>query len=163
MDLFRRPLPRGLARLSLLSGLALVCLLAPVHAQGVKSDSKVKITAQASKADAEGRQTITLTLAIDKGWHLYANPVGHKDLEGAQTSVTIKAGQPLRNVKIDYPPGLVHKDKDAGDYNIYEGTVVIKVHVQRTPGDASPMEVAILLQACSKVCLLPVTVKLMVK
>src|SRR5262249_54797921 len=106
----------------LLAGLSLVCLTAAVHGRPDKSDSKVKITAEASVPDAEGRQLVVLNLAIEKGWHLYANPVGNKDLEGAQTNVLIKAGQPLRDVKINYPAGKVEKDKTVGDYSIYEGT-----------------------------------------
>ena len=48
----------------------------PAFAAPLKSDSVVKATAAAAKPDADGKQTVTLTLAIDKGWHLYANPVG---------------------------------------------------------------------------------------
>src|SRR3954470_23105363 len=108
MNLFRR---LGRAAL-LLAGLTLVCLSAAVHARpAVKSDSKVKITAEASAPDAEGRQVVVLNLAIEKGWHLYANPIGNKDLEGAQTNVVIKSAQPLRDIKVAYPAGKLEKDK----------------------------------------------------
>jgi len=148
----------------LLAGLALVCLSGGVLAQGTKSDSKVKIAAEASKPDADGKQLVTLSITIEKGWHLYANPVGNKDFEDSRTDVSIKAGQPLKDVKIEYPAGKVEKDTVVGDYNVYEGTVVIKGQIRRAPGDTSPLEVSVKLQSCNaKNCLLPATVKLAVK
>ncbi len=160
MDLFRHRRQAALV----LAGLALLCLSAPASAQPKTSESKVKITGAASKPDADGKQLVTLTLTIEKGWHLYANPVGNQDFADAQTSVAIKASQPLKEVKIDYPAGKVEKDKTLGNFNVYEGTVVIKGHLRRTAGDNSPLEVSVKLQACSdKNCLLPGTAKLTVK
>lgn len=148
----------------LLAGLTLVCLLAPTPALAQKSDSKVKITAEVSKPDAEGKQVVTLNLTIEKGWHLYANPIGNKDLESAQTKVTLKGGQELKDVKIEYPVGKVHKDSVVGDYSVYEGSVVIKAQVRRASGDASPLEASVAIQSCNdKTCLLPATVKVPVK
>ena len=51
------------------------------------------------------------TLTIDKGWHIYANPVGLEDLASAQTVVTFPADSKPEVVKIDYPPGKVVKDE----------------------------------------------------
>jgi DsbC/DsbD-like thiol-disulfide interchange protein len=153
-----------LGRNALLAGLTVVCLCVSLQAQGTKSDSKVKITTETSKPDAEGKQTVTLTLVIEKGWHLYANPIGNMDLESAQTKVALKADKPLQGVKIDYPMGKIQKDKVVGDYNIYEGTVVIKAQMRRTPGDTSAVEASVSLQACNENnCLLPATVKVAVK
>src|SRR5262249_33401290 len=47
-----------------------------------RSDSVVKVTAKAEpeKPGADGKQVVIVTLIIDKGWHLYANPVGPEDL-----------------------------------------------------------------------------------
>ncbi len=150
----------------LLAGLTLVSLSVPVQARPVNSESVVKITTEASQPDAEGRQVVTLTLAIAKDWHIYANPIGNKDLEGAQTEVAIKGSQPLQDVKLVYPPGKPHEDRTVGDYNVYENTVVIKGQVRRAPGDAGPLEVTIKLQSCNfttKQCLFPATVKRTVK
>src|SRR5262245_20509765 len=44
------------------------------------SAGKVKAVAAASAADEAGMQTVTLTLTIDKGWHIYANPVGNESM-----------------------------------------------------------------------------------
>ncbi len=147
-------------------GLLAVALLAysagTARAQIKKSDSFVKVTAQATKPDADGKQTVDITLDIEKPWHLYANPVENEDLTNAQTVVALSAKGKLEDIKIDYPAGKVHTDHGA-KYNIYEGKVVIKAHLKRAKGDSGPLEVSVKLQACdAKRCLLPATVKVSV-
>ncbi len=171
MVLFRHPVQslRLLTRKTpwlLLAVLALVCRPDLALAQDKGSDSKVKVTGTASKPDADGKQVVTLTVVIEKDWHLYANPVGNKDIEESKTAVSIKAGQPLKDVKVEYPAGKLVKDMTLGDYKVYEGTVVIKSQVRRTAGDTSPLEVSVQVNACNDKlmrCLLPGTVKLTVK
>ena len=127
-----------------------------------KSESKVKVTAEASKIDKDGKQTVTLTLTIEKGWHLYANPVNHDFLEGAQTKVKVAAKGKLSEVKTMYPAGKTHVEK-TGNYDVYEGTVKIPVTLKRSAGDTSPLEISIDIQACdSSVCLKESKIKLMV-
>lgn len=131
----------------------------PVLAQAKKSDSVVKVEAKADKPDADGNQTLTITLDIDSPWHVYANPVDNEDLANAQTVVSFAAKGKLDNVKIEYPKGKPLKDKDE-KFNIYEGKVTIKAQVKRAKGDNSPLEVTIKLMACNdKTCLLPSTIK----
>ena len=147
----RRPLAALLAALTLAAGPALAAS---------KSDSVVKATAVAGKPDADGKQTVTLTLAIDKGWHLYANPVGQDDLASVQTKVAVKAQGALGDVKVDYPPGKKVKDTVIGDYLIYEDKAVITVNVTRAKGDDSPLDLTVKIQACNdNTCLLPAEVK----
>jgi hypothetical protein len=142
---------------------ALVLVLAAGAAQAKKSDEVVKATAKADKPDAQGKQTVTLELAIEAPYHLYANPVGNEDLASAATTVKVNAAVKPTNVKVDYPEGKVEKDKVLGDYRIYEGKATIKVHVQRAKDDTSPLEISIKLQACDKSsCLQPGTVKVTV-
>jgi DsbC/DsbD-like thiol-disulfide interchange protein len=132
----------------------------PAPAAPLKSDSVVKATAVAAKPDADGKQTVTLTLAIDKGWHLYANPVGLEDLASVQTNVKVKAAGDVQNVKIDYPAGKKVKDSVLGEYLIYEDKAVITVNATRAKGDDSPLELTIKVQACNdNTCLLPAEVK----
>jgi len=130
-----------------------------------KSDGKVKASATATKVDAKGEQTVTITLAIDKGWHIYANPVNHKEefLDGAKTKVKISAKAKVE-ASVKYPAGATHVDKKSKDqYDIYEGTVKIEAKVKRSGGDTSPLELIIDVQACdSSVCLEPGKLKLMV-
>ena len=139
--------------------LAAVLAIAPgkAAAQGVTSDKVVKATATASKPDAEGNQAVTITLEIEKPFHLYANPVGQKDLKSVQT--TVKFPTDVKVVKIDYPAGTLHKDKDVGDYKVYEGKATIKAVVRPIKG--SPLKFSVKIQACdSRRCLIPATLKL---
>jgi hypothetical protein len=142
---------------------ALIGLTAePVRAQGKKSDSVVKAEAKADKPDADGKQVVTITLTIDKPWHLYANPVGNEDLLDNATVVTI-TGKNKPEVKVEYPEGKVAKDTTLGDYRIYEGEVKIKATVKRAKGDTGDLDVSIKVQACDKTtCLFPATIKLTV-
>jgi thiol:disulfide interchange protein len=146
-----------------LAVLAALALAAPALAQAKKSDEVVKATAKADKPDADGKQVVTITLDIDKEFHIYANPIGNEDLASNQTVVTI-TGQGDPKVKIEYPPGKVKPDKVVGDYKIYKDKVTIKATVQRARGNGGPLEVAIKLMACTDTkCLQPGTVKLKVE
>jgi DsbC/DsbD-like thiol-disulfide interchange protein len=135
----------------------------PAQAQAKKSDSVVKASATADKPDADGKQTVTITLEIEKPWHLYANPVDNEDLTPVQTIVSLSAKDKLANVKIVYPAGKLHAEKEE-KYKIYEGKVTIKAQVKRASGDDSPLEVSVKLQACNdKTCLFPATIKIPVR
>jgi DsbC/DsbD-like thiol-disulfide interchange protein len=136
----------------------------PLLAQAKKSDSVVKITAKGSKPDADGKQTVTVTIQIDKGWHIYANPVDNDMLRPAQTVVTLAGKEKLQDVKIEYPAGKVNKDEFVGDHKIYEDKVEIKAHVQRARNDSGPLEASVRIQSCdSSKCLLLATVKVSVE
>jgi DsbC/DsbD-like thiol-disulfide interchange protein len=149
---------------SLIAGLALVGVVLTWHevnAGGLKSDSKVKATATATKIDDKGMQTVTITLDILKGWHLYANPVEHEFLGNAETKVTITGKQPVA-VQVKYPPGKKHVDGKE-TYNVYENRVTIQASVKRAAGDTSPLQVSVAVSACNNsTCLQPATVKLTV-
>src|SRR5260370_37933964 len=128
-----------------------------------KSDSKVKATATATKAGADGKQVVTITLDIAKGWHLYANPVNHNNefLDGNQTTVKIAAKEKIK-LTVKYPAGKTITDKKE-KYDVYDGVVKIQADVVRTMGDSSPLEITIGVSACdNKVCLQPGTLKLSV-
>jgi DsbC/DsbD-like thiol-disulfide interchange protein len=124
------------------------------------SADKVKLTVDATKPDAEGVQTVTLTLNIEKGWHLYANPVGQMDLVDAQTVVKLSGKGKPEVVKIEYPTGVEVKDKVVGDYRVYEDKVEIKAKVRRAKNDAEKLEIGVSVSACSnKTCLAADTIK----
>jgi DsbC/DsbD-like thiol-disulfide interchange protein len=129
-------------------------MLTDLRAGAKKADDKVKVTASATKPDAAGKQIVTVTFVIDKGWHIYANPVGNELLAEAKTVVDIKStGKP--EVKVKYPDGKVFQDKD-DRYRIYENKVSIQATVLRAKGDASPLEVSVRYNACDdKQCLPP--------
>jgi DsbC/DsbD-like thiol-disulfide interchange protein len=148
-----------LVRLALCAVVALVAVPA-VYGQSKKSDGVVKIAAKADKADSSGVQTVTITLDVDKTWHTYANPVGNKDLDGTQTTVTFQAMKPVEVVKLTYPKGTLEPDKTVGDYYVYTDKVTITAQIKRAANDTSPLEAHVYIQACStRGCLLPATVK----
>src|SRR6266446_5939304 len=161
---------RRITKSILITAAVLACLLAlesiqpELAGQGAnKSAAKVKATATADKPAADGKQVVTITLTVDKGWHAYANPVGLQDLADAQTSVTVTGKGKPEVIKIDYPQGKLVKDKVVGDYKVYEDKVEITATVRRAKGDTTPLDVAVKLQVCNeKTCLPPATVKLSV-
>src|SRR5262245_55996688 len=89
------------------AALVLAALAGTTHAQRKKSDAVVKGEAKADKAADDGTQVVTITLKIDEGWHLYANPVGNEDLADNQVSVAVKSKNKLQDVKVEYPAGTV--------------------------------------------------------
>jgi hypothetical protein len=127
------------------------------------SESVVKVTARADKPGADGKQVVTVTLAVDKDWDLYANPVGPKDYEKAQTTVTVE-GKKADEVQIDYPKGEVITDPLGEKLAVYRGEVAIKAAVRRASGDP-PLKLKVAFMASSDkkgVCLIPSTVELTV-
>jgi len=160
---------RGLIAAGLLLGAAALLTFGdrglPAADAGAKQKSFTKVSATATKPDADGKQVVTVTMTIEGPWYAYANPVGLEDLEGAQTTVTIasKTGK-LEDVKIEYPPGKLKKDAVVGSYKIYEDKVAIKGTVRRAKGDTGPLNVTVKYMNCNPkgVCLPPETVKLTV-
>jgi len=130
-----------------------------------QSESKVKITAKAepAKPGADGKQVVTLTLEIDKGWHTYANPSGLED--AIPTKVTIDSKNKLKEVKVEYPEGKAVKDEVLKvTYRVYEDKVTITATVQRAVGDTGPLEVSVEVQACNDTsCLQPGTKKIKIE
>ena len=157
MDRTRTRCVVGVLALTLLA--ILLCDAEPALAQAKKSDSVVKVEAKADdKPDADGKQSITITITIDKDWHIYANPVENEDLDNAKTVISITSKAKLEDVKVAYPPGKPHGDKDQ-KYRIYDGKVTIKAQVKRARGDNGPLQVAVAVQACTdKTCILPATI-----
>src|SRR5438105_4967941 len=102
----RRPaMARSALRICLLLGAVLAAgwMFVPAHAAGKRSDAEVKIALESTKPDADGKLVITLKLDINKGWHIYGNPVGNDDLVDAQTVVSVGGKIKPAAVKIDYP------------------------------------------------------------
>ena len=147
--------------IKLLAVAILAVLPAHAHAQVKKSDSVVKVEVDAGAIEND-KQTVKLTLIIEKEWHLYANQIGQENLAIA-TEVTISGKTEPQSVKISYPPGKLEKNHVVGDHYIYEGKAVIRADVQRVKGDTGPLKATIKLQACSSgksgTCLLPATVE----
>jgi uncharacterized protein YyaL (SSP411 family) len=115
-------------------------------------------------AVAPGREVdVAVSLSIEKGWHLYANPNGTTTLK--PTQLTLAADQPATLVEVVYPaatatlstPGV---DEKAG---VYEGRVTLRARV-KIAADArtGPLAIGFLVnyQACNdRACLAPATLK----
>ncbi len=128
-----------------------------------KDNAEVTVSATATKIDAAGKQKVTVTFDMQKDWHIYANPVKNKSFASSQTRVAVKARVKLADVKITYPKGKLHEDKDEGSSMIYEDRAVVEIAVQRAPDDTSPLEIEYAYNACNDVigtCLLPKKAKI---
>lgn len=148
--------------LLIMGAFCVMCIGLPALAGG-GSETKVLATAQASKLGADGKQTVTIQLTVEKGWYVYANPLkANTDvLDGNETRVAVKSKNKI-DTTIKYPAG---KQKAEGKYtyDIYEGNVVIEAQLQRGAGDVGPLQISIDVSACRKgECLLPATLKLTV-
>lgn len=143
-----------------LTSMLMLVLGVQALAQPLDSTKVVKGTAKLGKADAKGLREVTITLAVDKPYHIYANPVGNELLEPAAT--VVKFDSDVKVAKIAYPKGELHIDDAVGNYSIYEGKLTIKAKVK--PKGDEPVKVMIRLQACSKEgCLIGGILKLTAK
>ncbi len=163
-------------RLCKLTGIVLAILAVvmavggDLEAQG-KDDSAVKLTATAGKVDKDGKQTITIKMKVDDGWHAHANDVQNETYQPNMTSVSIAGSKKVDVVSIDYPKGRKHTQTfDIAGKSItetlyvYDGSVDIVATVKRTANDTGPLEVTVKFATCNdKECKLQETVKLTVK
>jgi DsbC/DsbD-like thiol-disulfide interchange protein len=149
-----------------LASLFAASVIADNPAPGKKSDSVVKVTATPEKPDAGGKQIVSLKIEVNKGWHIYANPVGDATLEPNATTVKVSGKGKPKLIRVDYPEGKLKQEsieKTTVAYKVYEGTVTIKATVQRAANDREPLSFAIELNACKEgKCLMPGTVRLTV-
>jgi DsbC/DsbD-like thiol-disulfide interchange protein len=143
---------------------ATLALASAATGGGEQKDSQVKLSATASALGADGKQTITIKMAINEGWYAYANPVGWDEFESTQTVVKVESANKLQKVALTYPKG-VEKSEMGHKYFTYKGTLEIKADVERAAGDKGPLHVTVRYQTCSErgFCLLPESVKLDLK
>lgn len=131
-----------------------------LRAGGKNADSRAKISVASTAPDESGKQLVTVTLDVKKGWHMYANPVDNEDLRGAQTVVKILGA---KDTNVLYPPGLPQSNNTFGSHKVYEGRTNIKVVVVRPAGDNRPLEVEVKGQVCDDDNCFPVLEKFMLK
>jgi uncharacterized protein YyaL (SSP411 family) len=123
------------------------------------------LTARAAPAPgaaiAPGRELdVTLSLTIQEGWHLYANPTGVETLH--PTTVTLPAGQKATLAEVRYPAGTPLATPGVDEKAaVYEGevkvTARVKLDAQIQPGPLK-LEFKIGYQACNdRACLAPAT------
>ena len=114
-------------RLAITAITALVLLNGDRVDAGDKSNA-VKATATATKIDKDRKQVVMVTLEIQKGWAIYANPVNFWAFEDNQTTVRFKAKQGV-TAEVKYPAGNTHASKIK--LQMYEGRTVIEAVVKQ--------------------------------
>jgi uncharacterized protein len=137
--------------------------LAPGQPKKVRESADVVKATLKAEPVADGKQAFTITLAVEKPWHVYASPAGNDTLKASETTVEALVGGKKVEAAVTFPKGAVAKDAVAGDYRIYEGMVTLTGKVARGPDDG-PLEVRVRVIACKEgTCLLPSTLKLAAK
>ena len=128
----------------------------------VDSTSKVKVTTKLGKLDAKGCREVQVSLKIAKGWYVYANPVGDRLLEGAETVLTFP--KDVKVLRIKYPKGEPRVVASI-NHRVYEKEVTLKALIC-PKRKTSPIPIQVHVQACDDVkglCLLRGTVKVTAK
>jgi uncharacterized protein YyaL (SSP411 family) len=110
---------------------------------------------------ADGLESFFLKINVEKGWHIYANPVGNKDLLDSATQVEMLIdGKVVEHSGIAFPKGTAKTEKD-GAYDTYEGeqTITIRLNRDQTK-NAKSVAVRVKVVACDdKTCLKPSTIR----
>lgn len=105
-----------------------------------------------------GLVTLNLTLTIEDGWHIYANPAGDESVR--PTVVGFEPKAPVKILGVDYPPGTPTPQPGADvPVLVYEPKVTIPVRLQ-LKDDVSPgpldLKVQVRYQPCNdRACLAP--------
>jgi DsbC/DsbD-like thiol-disulfide interchange protein len=130
---------------------------------GVTSVKVVKASAAETQLPAGGSAEASVTLMIQNGYHVNANPPSFPYLRA--TEITVQPGEGLSVGFITYPTALTKKFSFADQpLAVYEGNAVVKVMLKATAtatkGQRSlPAKVQI--QACDdQVCYAPGTLEL---
>ena len=119
-------------------------------------DSAAHVKATAHAASDADHDLIAVTLAIDPGYHINANPASLDYL--IPTSVNVPGAA---QAKVTYPSGKVFRPKFLNEgLSVYEGTVTIEVELPKgTLASAQSLPLQIEVQACTdEICLPPATI-----
>ena len=109
---------------------------------------------------------VVLTLKVQEGWHVYANPTGVAAIPPTRVSLDPASGWAVE--RVEYPPGVARVLGSSGPEKValYEGQVPITVHLKAAPGAAggrpeppSRVVLTVQYQACNdRLCLAPARV-----
>jgi uncharacterized protein len=140
-------------RATALVGIVLpLALVAVALAQPGGSTSVVKTSATLEKS-AAGKDVVVVRFAVEKPWHIYANPVGNEGQETSRTTIDIVGKTKPNSVQVEYPRGSDYEEFGE-KLKVYEGAFEIRAIVEREPGDKGPLEAVVRFGACKeKECL----------
>ncbi len=138
--------------LAIVAIVTVVGIISTVHAEDVQQaaveESKDKVKAQAQvigESSPPPRKVVKVTLVIEDGWHVNANPATLESF--IPTSVDVQTNPPSR-LQVSYPKGK-KLDTVLGPIDVFEGTVDIVATVESEKLiDDSKMRVLLQVQAC---------------
>ena len=107
-----------------------------------------------------------VSLIIQDGWHLYANPTGVPELKPTALAID-RSSEPLATlVKVTYPAGEAKVLESNGTEKVplYEGKLAFQVRLELSP-DVKPGSIRVKLvlsyQACNdRLCLAPASLEI---
>jgi uncharacterized protein YyaL (SSP411 family) len=109
---------------------------------------------------------VTVTVTIQEGWHIYANPAGLPEMSPTTLALDPRAQRAVSLVKVSYPGGKAQPGEPptSEKLSIYEGKVAISVRL-RLADDATPGPVSVPLtlsyQACNdRLCQAPAKLRI---
>ncbi|VTS06869.1 : DsbC [Tuwongella immobilis] len=89
-----------------------------------------------SKTTDDGRKlSIRVTVKLDPGWTVLANPSGNPKISTGQLRVRVHDKERFDSVEVRYPKGTPIKDDLLGEFNVYRDTVLVEVDITRRPND----------------------------
>ena len=130
---------------------------------GMTSVKVVKATAAEAQVPAGGSAEASVTLTIQNGYHVNANPPSFPYLRA--TEITVQPGEGLSVGFITYPTALTKKFSFADQpLAVYEGDAVVKVMLKATTSATKgqrSLPAKVQIQACDdQVCYAPGTLEL---
>ena len=156
---------KGMGSAALAAALALAWVM-PARAQlggGVsgpipKAETLVRASATPVTVTASGRAEVSVTLAIEPGWHINANPPSPDYM--IPTTVELKGAGGITAGRPAYPAGKpVKVGFDESPISVYSGEAVVKLTLTAAPGAPNGEHVLkgrVRFQSCNdEVCLAP--------
>jgi hypothetical protein len=134
---------------------------APAQVVQPSGETARHVRASAAARSSRGHREIVITLDIERGYHINANPASFDFL--IPTSVTFAD---VRRVEVRYPTPKLFKSSFAPDtLKVYEGTVQMVATLEDgAPNGVRALNAAVSAQACTEtVCLPPSRIPLQIK
>jgi uncharacterized protein len=129
----------------------------------VSAEAKV---VEGAKLVPGGEVNVVLTVMIQKGWHLYANPIEVENLK--PTTVVLGPGSPATIAKVDYPKGdLKLLAGSTEKVPVYEGTITFNARIRlddSVKAGSITLPLRVRYQACNdRSCLAPASLDVSLK
>ncbi len=113
-----------------------------------------RLAAAAPAALAAGSELeAVVTVTIDDGWHIYANPTGVREMKPTTLDLDPQSQPSARLLKVSYPPGAKKVLGSLGDekVSLYEGKVELKARL-RLAEDVKPGKLELKLRLSYQAC-----------